>query len=267
MAQSAQTGYYHLNAGQSNQLSTPAVAQSWATISQAYTSDNSSTFAQFGLSSREQESFDAANYRLFNIFLEMGTSCGAVNLGTGRPDLSGNLVSGGGACPMPSKSMEDAAIALDPRYNFGDSTAEQVTLASGDVLYAPGRYVDQMNYVEPTSDFTYQPRLMGTRDNVSAGCHTSGIDQTQGNTATCALQDDLKLPYWSSSDPRTNYGTDEPHSMYWAPMDLGGVMPDSCVPMAADYQLGVSECNRRAVQGGRAPLYQNSGYQKMPAFE
>lgn len=267
MALSSSTSYYALSPGQSNQLSTPDVAQSWGTISQAYTSDNSSTFAKFGLSSREQESFDAANYRLWNQFLEMGTSCGAVNLGTGRPNLSGNLVSGGGACPMPSKSMETAAIALDPRYNFGDNTAEQVTLASGDVLYAPGRFVDQMNYVEPTSDFTYQPRLMGTRDNVSSGCFTSGIDQTQGNTATCALQEDLRLPYWSSSDPRTNYGTDEPHSMYWAPMDLGGLMPDSCVPMASDYQLATSECNRRAVEGGRAPLYQNSGYEKIPAFE
>jgi hypothetical protein len=36
--------------------------------------------------------------------------------------------------------------------------------------------------------------------------------------------------------------------------------------MAADYQTGVSECNRRAVESGRPPVYQNSGYQKMPAF-
>lgn len=266
MALSSATSYYQLNDRQSNELSAPAVAQSWATISQAYTTDNSSTFAQFGLSSREQESFDAANYRLWNQYLEMGTSCSAVNAGTGRPDLASNSVSGGGACPMPSASMENAALSLDPRYNFGDIRAEQVTLASADVLYAPGRFVDQMNYVEPNSDFTFQPRLMGTRDQVSAGCYTSAIDQTQGNTSTCGLQEDLTLPYFSSSDPRTMYGTDEPHSMYWSPLDLGGVMPDSCVPMASDYQLATPECNLRAVQAGRAPLYQNSGYEPMPTF-
>lgn len=267
MALSGSTTYFSLNAKESNSMSTPSVARSWATINQAYTTDNSSTLSNFGVSGTEQESFDAANYWFFNPNLELGTSCGAVNLGTGRPDGNGVMNSGGGACPMPSPSMEKAAIGLDARYNIGDVTAEQVTLAQGDVLYAPGRYIDRMNYVEPTSDFTYQPRLMGTRDNVNPGCYTSGLDQTQGNTATCALQDDLKLPYWSSSDPRTMYGTDEPHSMYWAPMDLGGVMPESCVPMAADYQLGVSECNRRAVEGGRAPNYQNSGYEMIPSFQ
>jgi hypothetical protein len=113
--------------------------------------------------------------------------------------------------------------------------------------------VDQNNYVSPSvSDFTYQPRLMGTRDSVGSGCSSTAIDQTVGNSSMCALADD-PLPYFRSSDPRTLYGVDEPHSSYWSSIDAGGLVAQGCGQMSQDYALDTSMCNLGSVETGMPP--------------
>lgn len=250
MSLGATVSQYQFTPMQSNAMSAPIAGQYFAEQDMVYTTDNSSTKAHFGLSSIDQIQYDAANYYLFNPTLELGVDCGRLNEAAGRPNLNLISSSGGGACYPASISATKAAKQLDANYNSFAPSAEQVVLAEGDIRYAPARYVDQNNYVSPPlTDFTYQPRLMGTRDAVGPGCYSSGIDQTQGNTSTCGLVGD-PLPYKSSSDPRTNYGVDEPHSQYWSSLNLGGIVPQGCTPMSADYTLNTAECSLASVEAG-----------------
>lgn len=249
----ASTSEYEFTPMQTNMLSAPVVGQYFAEQDMVYTKDNASTKAQFGLSSNDQQSYDAANYWMFNPSLELGVDCGRANEAAGRPNLNGVTSSGGGACYPMSQSAQRASMQLDANFNSYGPSAEQVVLAEGDIRYAPARFADQNNYVSPSmSDFTYQPRLMGTRDTVSSGCNSSAIDQTIGNSTVCALGDD-PLPYFSSSDPRTLYGVDEPHSTYWGAMDDGGIVGSGCSQMSQDYMLDTSMCNVASVETGMPP--------------
>lgn len=266
MSLGATVSQYHFNPVQSNAMSAPIAGQYFAEQDMVYTTDNASTKAHFGLSSIDQIQYDAANYYLFNPTLELGVDCGRLNEAAGRPNLNFVSQAGGGACYPMSISATKAAKQLDANYNSFAPSAEQIVLAEGDIRYAPARFVDQNNYVSPPlTDFTYQPRLMGTRDPLSDGCYASSLDQTQGNTTICGLADpDIALPYKSSSDPRTNYGVDEPHSQYWSSLNLGGVFPKMCEPMSDNFTLGVAECDLGSVQAGPpgalAPQYaQNLG--------
>jgi hypothetical protein len=253
MSLGATISEYHFTPMQSNAMSAPIVGQYFGEQDMVYTTDNASTKAHFGLSSVDQQQYDAANYYMFNPTLELGVDCGRLNSAAGRPNLNAVSNSGGGACYPASTAAQRAAVQLDANYNAYMPTAEQVTLAEGDIRYAPGRFVDQNNYISPPlTDFTYQPRLMGTRDTVSPGCSSTMIDQTIGNSSSCALISD-PLPFASSSDPRTNYGTDEPHSAYWSSLDLGGVMFDGCHQMSYDPNLDTSMCNVRAVEPAGDP--------------
>jgi hypothetical protein len=250
MSLGATVSQYHFTPVQSNAMSAPIAGQYFAEQDMVYTTDNASTKAHFGLSSIDQIQYDAANYYLFNPTLELGVDCGRLNEAAGRPNLNYVSQAGGGACYPASISATKAAKQLDAGYNSFAPSAEQIVLAEGDIRYAPARYVDQNNYVSPPlTDFTYQPRLMGTRDVVGPGCYASSMAQTQGNTSTCGLAGD-PLPFPTSSDPRTSYGVDEPHSQYWSSLNLGGVFPQGCEPMADDYTLGTSECNLAQVQAG-----------------
>jgi hypothetical protein len=254
MSLGATVSQYNFTPVQSNVMSAPIAGQYFAEQDMVYTTDNASTKAHFGLSSIDQIQYDAANYYLFNPTLELGVDCGRVNEAAGRPNLNYTSQAGGGACYPASISATKAAKQLDANYNDLAPSAQQIVLAEGDIRYAPARYVDQNNYISPPlTDFTYQPRLMGTRDTVSYGSYTSGIDQAQGNTSIASLLGDEALPFPRSSDPRTNYGVDEPHSQYWSSLDLGGVVPKGCMPMSDDYTLGTSECNLSVTQGGMAP--------------
>lgn len=249
----ASTSEYEFTPMQTNMLSAPVVGQYFAEQDMVYTKDNASTKAQFGLSSNDQQSYDAANYWMFNPSLELGVDCGRANEAAGRPNLNGVTSSGGGACYPMSQSAQRASMQLDANFNSYGPSAEQVVLAEGDIRYAPARFADQNNYVSPSmSDFTYQPRLMGTRDTVSSGCNSSAIDQTIGNSTICALGDD-PLPYFSSSDPRTLYGVDEPHSTYWGAMDDGGIVGSGCSQMSQDYMLDTSLCSVASVETGMPP--------------
>lgn len=259
MSLGATVSQYHFTPLQSNAMSAPIAGQYFAEQDMVYTTDNASTKAHFGLSSIDQIQYDAANYYLFNPTLELGVDCGRVNEAAGRPNLNYISQTGGGACYPASISATKAAKQLDASYNDFAPSAEQIVLAEGDIRYAPARYVDQNNYVSPPlTDFTYQPRLMGTRDAVSQGCFNSSIDQTQGNTTTCSLNTaELGQPYPAyptSSDPRTNYGVDEPHSQYWSSLNAGGVFPKGCQPMSDDYTLGTSECNLHSTEAGPSKI-------------
>jgi hypothetical protein len=68
----------------------------------------------------------------------------------------------------------------------------------------------------------------------------------------CALSDD-PLPYFRSSDPRTLYGVDEPHSSYWSAIDAGGLVAQGCGQMSQDYMLDTSMCNLNSVETGMPP--------------
>ena len=253
MSLNSSTSEYQFTPSQSNMLSAPIVGQYFAEQDMVYTTDNASTKAHFGLSSNDQQSYDAANYWMFNPSLELGVDCGRTNEAAGRPNLSGVNSSGGGACYPMSTSAQRASMQLDANFNSYGPSAEQVVLAEGDIRYAPSRFVDQNNYVSPSvSDFTYQPRLMGTRDSVGSGCSNTAIDQTVGNSSMCALSDD-PLPYFRSSDPRTLYGVDEPHSSYWSSIDAGGLVAQGCGQMSQDYMLDTSMCNVSSVEGGMPP--------------
>ncbi len=253
MSLNSSTSEYQFTPSQSNMLSAPIVGQYFAEQDMVYTTDNASTKAHFGLSSNDQQSYDAANYWMFNPSLELGVDCGRTNEAAGRPNLSGVNNSGGGACYPMSTSAQRASMQLDANFNSYGPSAEQVVLAEGDIRYAPSRFVDQNNYVSPSvSDFTYQPRLMGTRDSVGSGCSSTAIDQTVGNSSMCALADD-PLPYFRSSDPRTLYGVDEPHSSYWSSIDAGGLVAQGCGQMSQDYALDTSMCNLGSVETGMPP--------------
>ncbi len=253
MSLNSSTSEYQFTPSQSNMLSAPIVGQYFAEQDMVYTTDNASTKAHFGLSSNDQQSYDAANYWMFNPSLELGVDCGRTNEAAGRPNLSGVNSSGGGACYPMSTSAQRASMQLDANFNSYGPSAEQVVLAEGDIRYAPSRFVDQNNYVSPSvSDFTYQPRLMGTRDTVGSGCSNTAIDQTVGNSSMCALSDD-PLPYFRSSDPRTLYGVDEPHSSYWSAIDAGGLVAQGCGQMSQDYMLDTSMCNLNSVETGMPP--------------
>lgn len=253
MSLSASTSEYQFTPTQSNMLSAPVVGQYFAEQDMVYTTDNASTKAQFGLSSHDQQSYDAANYYMFNPAMELGVDCGRTNEAAGRPNLNAVSSAGGGACYPMSTSAQRASKQLDANFNSYAPSAEQVVLAEGDIRYAPARFVDQNNYVTPSmSDLTYQPRLMGTRDTIQSGCSNTSIDQTIGNSTTCALQDD-PLPYFRSSDPRTLYGVDEPHSTYWSALDQGGLVGEGCSQMSDDYLLDTSVCNLQSVETGMPP--------------
>ena len=253
MSLNATTSEYQFTPMQSNMLSAPVVGQYFAEQDMVYSKDNSSTKAQFGLSSHDQQSYDAANYYMFNPTMELGVDCGRTNEAAGRPNLNGVTNSGGGACYPMSAAAQNASMQLDANFNSFGPSAEQVILAEGDIRYAPARFVDQNNYVSPAmSDFTYQPRLMGTRDGAASGCSSTGIDQTIGNSSMCALQDD-PLPYYSSSDPRTVYGVDEPHSSYWSSLEGGGMVGQGCSQLSDNYMLDTSACNLESVETGMPP--------------
>lgn len=253
MALSASTSEYQFTSQQSNMLSAPIVGQYFAEQDMVYTTDNASTKAHFGLSSHDQQSYDAANYYLFNPAMELGVDCGRANESAARPNLSSVQSAGGGACFPMSTSAQRASKQLDASYNSYAPSAEQVVLAEGDIRYAPARFVDQNNYITPpVSDLSFQPRLMGTRDTVGSGCYNTNIDQTVGNSTACALMDD-PLPYFRSSDPRTTYGVDEPHSTYWSSLDEGDLMPNGCQQMDGDYMLDTSLCNLNSVEAGMPP--------------
>lgn len=253
MSLNATTSEYQFTPMQSNMLSAPVVGQYFAEQDMVYSKDNSSTKAQFGLSSHDQQSYDAANYYMFNPTMELGVDCGRTNEAAGRPNLNGVSNSGGGACYPMSAAAQNASMQLDANFNSFGPSAEQVILAEGDIRYAPARFVDQNNYVSPAmSDFTYQPRLMGTRDGAASGCSSTGIDQTIGNSSMCALQDD-PLPYFSSSDPRTVYGVDEPHSSYWSSLEGGGMVSQGCSQLSDNYMLDTSACNLESVETGMPP--------------
>jgi hypothetical protein len=253
MALSASTSEYQFTSQQSNMLSAPIVGQYFAEQDMVYTTDNASTKAHFGLSSHDQQSYDAANYYLFNPAMELGVDCGRTNESAARPNLSSVQSAGGGACFPMSMSAQRASKQLDASYNSYAPSAEQVVLAEGDIRYAPSRFVDQNNYITPpVSDLSFQPRLMGTRDTVASGCYNTNIDQTVGNSTACAIMDD-PLPYFRSSDPRTSYGVDEPHSAYWSSLDEGDLMPNGCQQMDGDYMLDTSLCNLNSVEAGMPP--------------
>lgn len=253
MSLNASTSEYQFTPAQSNMLSAPVVGQYFAEQDMVYTTDNASTKAQFGLSSHDQQSYDAANYYMFNPTLELGVDCGRTNEAAGRPNLDLVSSAGGGACYPMSTSAQRASKQLDASFNSYAPSAEQVVLAEGDIRYAPSRFVDQNNYVSPSmSDLSYQPRLMGTRDAAQSGCSSTSIDQTIGNSTQCALQDD-PLPYFRSSDPRTLYGVDEPHSEYWASLDQGGMVGTGCSQLSNDYTLDTSVCNVASVETGMPP--------------
>jgi len=203
---------YEFTDTQQNAIAAPLVGQYFAEQDSVYTSNNASIKAHYGTSTPEQINFDAANRQMMNTYAELGVDCGATNMAAARPDLGMGGVGTGSACPKPSPSFQRAMKQMDSGFNSSGPSASQLVLAQGDTLYAPARFADQNNFSAPSlSDFTYQSRLMGTRDSVSSGCVT---DFEAGITA-CALSDD-PLPYSESTDPRTAYGVDEPHSQYWS---------------------------------------------------
>ncbi len=238
---------YQFTPSQANVVGAPVGANMFGEIDQVYSRDNASTKAHYGTSTVDAISYDAANRQFFNDTLELGVDCGRINSAAGRPNLG--LTTGGSACYPASISAQRAAKQMDSSYNSYGPTAEQVVLAQGDIRYAPSRYADQNNYNGPSiSDDSYQPRLMGTRDVAPSGCSTSLIDQTFGNTSSCALADD-PLPYPMVTDPRMGYGVDSPHTQYWSPMELAGATPQGCAVMSGD-DGSSSACNISSVQGG-----------------
>lgn len=238
---SSQTSMYQFSEAQANVIGAPVGANMFGEIDQVYTRDNASTKAHFGTSTRDAISFDAANRQFVNDTMELGVDCGRINAAAGRPN-----VGGGSACYPASIPTERTSKQMNPAYNSYAASAETVVLAQGDVWYAPSRYADQNNYMGPSiSDDSFQPRLMGTRDVAPSGCSTSMVDQTLGNTSTCALADN-PLPYPSNTDPRVGYGVDSPHTTYWSPIDMAG----SVAAAGCQVEDGSSMCNIGSVQPG-----------------
>ena len=265
MSLSSQLSTYNFSPEQTNLLSAPASSgANFGDINMVYSRNNATSQGSFGLSTREEESFDAANYQMFNPTLSLGVDCSALNSSAGRPNQDQLGVS---ACYPASPSAQKAAFQLDARYNTSGPSASQIVLAQGDILYAPSRFADQNNYISPEmSDYTFQPRLMGTRDNVSPGCVSTGYGESIGNSEYCALQGDLSLPYNVSSDPRTMYGVDEPRSGYWESLVLGGGEPKGCFPMQFD-QTQQYMCNVNQVEPGAGkvkipPQYKNKKHNR-----
>ena len=93
---------------------------------------------------------------------------------------------------------------------------------------------------------------MGTRDDVQSGCANTAIDQTIGNSSMCAIEDD-PLPYFRSSDPRTLYGVDEPHSSYWSTVESGGVVGAGCGQLSEEPRLLLARCWHSAATPRRSP--------------
>lgn len=244
---SATVAQYEFTPTQANAISAPLLGQYFAEQDVLYSRDNASLKAHYGTSNEEQITYDAANRQFFNDTLELGLDCGRANTAAGRPNGGVN----GAACYAPSISATRAAKQMNANYNNYQPTAEQVVLAEGDIRYAPARYVDQNNYAAPSiSDFSFNPRLMGTRDFAGAGC---SVD-TEGNIETCALADD-PLPYSTSADPRTSWGVDEPRSQYWDDAMMFNNPPGSCTSTnSGQYPDNWSEmCNLNVVEPGGAP--------------
>lgn len=241
---------YQFTETQQNAIAAPDLGQHFALQDSVFTATNASIKAHYGTSSADQISFDAANRQMFNPYGSLGVTCPTVNAAAARPDLGASGPGNGSACPAPSPSFNRAMSAMDSGFNAYGPSASQVVLAEGDVRYAPARFVDQNNFAGPSvSDFTYQSRLMGTRDSVSSGCAT---DLDAGITM-CALRDD-PLPYPESSDPRTAYGVDEPRSQYWDGGMDGGYAAKMCNNMGnSEYPYSLtSMCNLESVEAGPA---------------
>jgi hypothetical protein len=244
---------YPFTSTQQNALAAPLVGQYFAEQEQVFTQNNASVKAHYGTSTVDQISYDAGNRQMFNPNAELGLDCGRANTAGGRPDLGLSGPGMGSACPAPSTSFQKAAMSMDAQFNAYAPNARQLVLAQGDTYLAPARFADQNNYGAPSvSDFTYQSRLMGTRDVASSGCVT---DQESG-LSMCALTDD-PLPYPSSGDPRTAYGVDSPNSQYWSG-DYGitaSTTPKLCHNIAhGSYPDSTSAmCNLQSVHPRGAP--------------
>lgn len=257
---------YEFNPAQQNAISAPIGGQYFAEQDVLYTQNNSSIKAPFGTSNADQISFDAANRQMFNDYAELGVDCGRVNSAAARPDMGIAGVGVGAACPGPSPSFHRAMMQMDSGFNAYGPSAEQLVLAQGDVLYAPARFADQNSYAGPSmSDFTFQSRLMGTRDTMSSGCETD----VESGITMCALRDD-PLPYPTSEDPRTMYGVNEPYSQYWAGEPDAGYVPKMCnnINNASAPNSVTSMCNLKNVEPGRQlprlPVYNGSRMCRAP---
>lgn len=251
---------YHFTEAQANAISAPLLGQYFAEQDQLFSRDNASLKAHYGTSNEEQITYDAANRQFFNDTLELGLDCSRANTAAARPNA--NVT--GSACYPASPSATRAAKQIDANYNSYQPSAEQVVLAQGDIRYAPARFVDQNNFASPSiTDFTFQPRLMGTRDYVGSGC---SVDE-EGQISTCALQDD-PLPYQSVADPRTSWGVDDPHSDYWGSLGDSSLFTGSCVSTnGGQYPDNWSEmCSLAVVEPGPsrpvAPQYALGGGRK-----
>ena len=230
---------YQFSPQQAALLSAPnSSGGNFGDMNTVYSKNNSNTANSFGTTSREQQHFDIANYQMFNSSLSLGVDCAAINASAGRPDVNGN------GCFPASPSAQRAAVQLDAKYNTVGPTASEMVLAAGDLLLSPARFADQNSYVGPEiSDFSFQPRLMGTRDTADDGCGNLGYD---GSVESCALNGDLALPYPSSSDPRTMYGTSEPHSGFWDELNLETNVDQGCYSGSSDQSM----CNLESVELG-----------------
>ncbi len=245
---SSTVSQYQFTDTQQNAIAAPLVGQYFAEQDQVFSKDNASIKAHYGTSTVDQISFDAANRQMYNVYADLGVDCGRTNTAAARPDLGLGGPGRGSACPKPSPGFQKAMKQMDANFNTYGPSAAQLVLAEGDVLYAPARFVDQNNFAAPSvSDFTYQARLMGTRDAVSSGCTTD----LETGMSMCALADN-PLPYPESADPRTAYGVDEPHSQYWAGAEQGSYAPKMCHNIAHGMypQSTSSMCNLASVEAG-----------------
>jgi hypothetical protein len=253
---------YQFSERQANVIGAPVGADMFGEIDQVYSRDNASTKAHYGTSTVDAISYEAANRQFVNDSMALGVDCAQLNVAAGRPNL-GNVTSGGSACYQPSISQQAGSKAMDASYNSYGPSAEQIVLAQGDVLRAPSRFADLQSYAGPSlSDDSFQPRLMGTRDEVASGCSTSVIDQTVGNTTVCALADD-PLPYPNNTDPRVGYGVDSPHSAYWSPIDQVGSRAMAGCQVSMGDDSAFSMCDTQSVNNA-LPARQPRQYVPVP---
>ena len=224
---------YHLTPAQANVLGAPVGANMFAEMDKVYSRDNASAKAQYGTSTVDAMNYDAANRQFFNDTLALGVDCGRLNASAGRP----NVGFSGSACYAPSQAVQRAAKAADSAYNSYGPTADQIVLAQGDVRYAPSRFAAPNNYNGVSiNDGSYQPRLMGTRDAVPAGCTTNGSDQLYGNVSSCGFMNDA-----AATDPRVGYGVDSPNTDYWSPLELGEEALVGCQTFAESTMCNVND--------------------------
>lgn len=231
---------FALNPKNQAQLGAAQLGQLFALQDTQFTLANASTKAPFGTNTVDQQKFDAANHAMFNSYASLGVSCTTVSMAAGRPDLdvSGN----GAACPFSSPEMEAAMKANNIGFNNYGTPASQVLLAESDLRYAQARFVDKENYTTPSiSDFTFQPRLMGTRDTTLEGCKVNESGVTE-----CALTDD-PLPYPMSDDPRTNYGALN-RSSFW-----DNFPEEDSKHVTCDMNGNSVACDLKLVEAGSTP--------------